>query len=98
VTQSELHALLGSRWALPILTALVVSEDGALRFGQLKAAISVSGRMLAQTTRALADAGLMSRVDETARTGVHAVIYSLTAQGRTILDWSAEWPKTEGTP
>ena len=78
MTTRELHALLGSRWALPILTALT---GPALRFCDLKRAVpGVSQRMLALALRRLLAAGLVAHQGD---------LYGLEARGDSVLRWSA---------
>lgn len=77
-----LHQLLGTRWALPVLKALVA---GPVRFAELKRSVpGVSARMLAQTTRALIASGLVLR-----NPGDRAVTYLLTNIGAAALHWSS---------
>lgn len=86
----ELHALLGSRWALGVLEAL---SDLPQRTSYLKRANpGVSGRMLSETTRVLTSAGLIDREEK--QLGVlKRVTYSLTEKGRQALVWSGKAPR-----
>lgn len=91
MTRSELHELLGTRWALPLLGAL---EPRALRSSELRSRnVGLSSRMQAVTLRSLAAAGLVDRL-ETYTSSVHAkrVTYALTARGRLVLAWSTQGP------
>lgn len=78
MTRQELHALLGTRWAIPVL--MVLSDGPSLRFNAAKLALpGVSQRMLSLSLRSLLAAGLVCHVGD---------LYGITDRGSAVLWWS----------
>lgn len=98
-TTTEWLALLGNKWTLPVLHELSI---GTRRFSQLKSAIpGVSQRMLAQSLRELAEAGIVNR--EAVSAAPPCVEYSITKFGATLAvpvdtfrDWATKAGSTAG--
>ncbi len=79
-TTTEWLALLGNKWTLAVIHELSI---GTRRFAELKRAIpGVSQRMLAQSLRELAAAGIVKR--EALSALPPRVEYSITAFGATL--------------
>jgi DNA-binding HxlR family transcriptional regulator len=86
MTSQHLHALLGTRWALPVLTSLSTKP---LRFAELERALpGVSARMLSVTLRQLLAARLLGRSGDAGRIGQAGMAYALNERGRVTLSWS----------
>jgi DNA-binding HxlR family transcriptional regulator len=84
MTKQEIHALLGARWSLFILATL--NNHPPMRFNALRQQVTgVSARVLAYTTRALVDAGMVAR---------NGTVYGITASGVVVLNWSNSGPLT----
>jgi hypothetical protein len=86
VTRTDLHRLLGQRWALPVLEALAI---GPMGFNELKrAAPRVTARMLSVTLDALQAGQLAGPMRDYAA-------YAITGTGLQVLAWSRLLPVSE---
>ena len=90
-------AIIGQKWKIPILWHL--SEEGTLRYGELKRGIAgITNLMLTQSLRELEAHGLVSRADLGGK--VPHTEYSLTESGRSLVPLLHEidrWGKEQMT-
>jgi hypothetical protein len=86
VTRTDLHRLLGQRWALPVLEALAT---GPMRFNELKRACGCGAPALAKTMRELTREDLLVGA---MRTFDGFPCFGVTSAGRQVLAWSRLLP------